>query len=153
MLDLGWLRGERTRLQAETGMLRGVTRDSLSYHTQSTEAVHYDITATLTMVWLGGSPDSRLVPYALAAVSAHVLSSTIGIPEFDIRYNANRFGSQVGAGLRLRLGASGRQGVYLEARRVIADDVTRSIARVGALFFLSDIPSAKRRTAIHDAGP
>jgi hypothetical protein len=56
----------------------------------------------------------------------------------DQRYNANRFGSHIGAGLRVRLGSS-RQALFAEARRVIADQVDRTAVRFGVLVLMNDL--------------
>ena len=66
--------------------------------------------------------------------------------ELDRRYNANRFGSHLGAGVRFRIGSS-RQAVFAEARRVIADEVNRTVVRIGGLLLMGDLyrPRTVRR--------
>jgi hypothetical protein len=88
---------------------------------------------------MGGGPTWRIAPYALASVGVHALSSTFGSPVLDRRYNTNRFGSQFGAGLRTWVGSSGRSGIFVEVRRVIADEVNRTVVRGGYLYYLGDL--------------
>lgn len=97
---------------------------------------YFALSVGLSSVWLANR-DGRVSPYAVAGVAVHALSSAFRNPILDARYNANRFGSHVGAGFRWRLGA--RTGFYAEARRVIADEVNRTVIRVGALALFGDL--------------
>ena len=98
---------------------------------------YYDLSGSLSMIWLMGH-DSRVSPYALAGLSVHALSSAFQIAVLDRRYNANRFGSHIGAGVRVRVGGA-RQALFVEARRVIADEVDRTVFRLGGLVLLGDL--------------
>jgi hypothetical protein len=88
---------------------------------------------------MGGGPASRIAPYVLAGIGVHALSSTFGTAVLDQRYNTNRFGTELGAGLRGWVGGGGHRGIFVEVRRVIADEVNRTVLRGGALFFLGDL--------------
>jgi hypothetical protein len=68
----------------------------------------------------------------------HALSSAFQTSVLDQRYNANRFGSHIGAGIRARLGQS-RNALFVEARRIIADEVDRTVFRLGGLVLLGDL--------------
>ena len=97
---------------------------------------YFALSAGISGVWLVNR-DGRVSPYAIGGVAVHALSSAFRNPVLDARYNANRFGSHIGAGFRLRVGA--RTGLYAEARRIIADEVNRTVLRVGALALFGDM--------------
>jgi hypothetical protein len=80
----------------------------------------------------------------------HALSSTFGVVELDERYNANPFGVDVAAGLRAWVSSSGRAGLFVEGRRVIAANVNANVLRVGALVFYRDLvrPNTSARRAM-----
>jgi len=138
-VDVGWLHGRGLRLQAELGLLRAGLTEYIAVEDQTYSGSYWDLTGSMVAVALAGGPDRRLAPYLLGGVGVHALSSPLSQRELVQRYNANRFGSQVGAGVRLRLGSAGRRGAYLEVRRVFADEVTRTVFRAGALVFLGDL--------------
>lgn len=142
VLDLGWVRSPRLRVQGEVAFLRGHLTETVIVEDETYEGSYFDVTAAATIVLLGGRDDSRLAPYVLASLSVHAMSSAFGTFALDHRYNTNRFGSQVGLGLRSWLGASGRRGLFVEVRRVLADEVMRTVVRAGGLVFLGDLVRA-----------
>ncbi len=137
LLDLGWLRGRALRLQGEVAFLRASLTETLVLEDSTFHGDYYDLSAGVSAIWLA-STSSRVSPYAVAGFAVHALSSTFSNSVLDQRYNANRFGSHVGAGIRLRLGSS-RQALFAEARRIIADEVNRTVVRVGALVLMGDL--------------
>jgi hypothetical protein len=137
LLDLGWLRGRRVRLTGEVALLRASLTEYMTLEDSTFSGDYYDLSAGATAVWLIAG-DSRVSPYALAGFAVHALSSAFQNSILDQRYNANRFGSHIGAGLRVRLGSS-RQAVFAEARRVIADQVDRTVVRFGVLVLMNDL--------------
>jgi hypothetical protein len=143
VIDLGWMRGRAVRLQAEVSILRAQHEEYVEVE-DSTFSGHYmDLSAGASVMWLG-APDGRLSPYVLGGISVHALSSAFGPLALDRRYNTNRFGSHIGAGLRFR--ASGVTSLFVEGRRVIADEVDRTAYRAGLLVLLGDLAHAARRT-------
>ncbi len=139
-LDLGWLRGRSVRLQGDVGLVRASLTEFVELE-DSTYTGHYlDLSVDVSAVWLA-SPDGAASPYVLAGVGVHALSSTFGTLFLDRRYNTNRFGSHVGAGLRLRTGGSGpiQPALFIEARRVISDEVQRTVLRAGLLSLFGDL--------------
>jgi hypothetical protein len=137
LIDLGWLRGQSIRLQTEISVLRGSLTEYVELEDSTFRGDYYDLSGSLTAVWLT-SHTSKVSPYALAGISVHALSSAFHTAALDKRYNANRFGSQIGVGIRLRLGAT-RQALFFEGRRIIADQVDRTVMRVGGLVLLGDL--------------
>ena len=137
LLDLGWLRGRSIRLQAEVAFLRATLTERVELEDSTFHGSYFDLSAGVTTVWLA-SVDAKVSPYALAGVAVHALSSAFGNSVLDQRYNTNRFGSHLGAGLRVRFGAS-REAVFVEARRVIADQVDRTVVRVGGMVLMGDL--------------
>ena len=137
LLDLGWLRGRRIRLQGEVAFLRASLTEHLQLEDSTFTGDYFDLSAGATAVWLIAG-DAKVSPYALAGFAVHALSSAFGNSVLDQRYNANRFGSHIGAGLRLRIGSS-RQAIFAEARRVIADQVDRTVVRFGTLVLFNDL--------------
>lgn len=137
LLDLGWLRGRSLRLHGEVSILRASLTEFVEQEDSTFHGDYYDLSGNVTAVWLT-SHNARVSPYALAGLSIHALSSAFHTVVLDRRYNANRFGSHIGAGLRLRLGES-RQVMFLEGRRIIADEVDRSVLRFGALVLMGDL--------------
>ena len=136
-LDLGWLRGRALRLQGEVAFQRATLTEVLTLEDTTFHGDYFDLSLGVSAAWFV-SPDGQASPYALAGVAVHALSSTFGNSELDQRYNANRFGSHLGAGVRLRIGSS-RQAVFAEARRVIADEVNRTVVRLGGLLLMGDL--------------
>ena len=137
LLDLGWLRGQSIRLQTELSVLRGRLTEYVELEDSTFRGNYYDLSGSLTAIWLTGHT-SKVSPYVLAGISVHALSSAFQTAVLDKRYNANRFGSQIGAGIRLRLGGT-RQALFFEGRRTIADQVDRTVMRVGGLVLLGDL--------------
>ncbi len=137
LLDLGWLRGQSIRLQTELSVLRGRLTEYVELEDSTFRGDYYDLSGSLTAIWLT-SRTSKVSPYALAGISIHALSSAFQTAVLDQRYNANRFGSQVGLGIRLRLGST-RQALFFEGRRIIADQVDRTVVRAGGLVLLGDL--------------
>jgi hypothetical protein len=137
LLDLGWLRGQSLRLQSEVSVLRATLTEFVEVEDSTFHGDYFDLSGSLTMIWLTGH-DAKVSPYALAGLSVHALSSSFQTLALDRRYNANRFGSHIGAGIRVRLGGT-RQALFVEARRVIADEVDRSVVRLGGLVLLGDL--------------
>lgn len=139
LVDVGWLRGRSVRLQAELGLLHAGLTEYFLVDDETYSGDYWDLTGSLVAIVLLGGPDRRVAPYVLGGVGVHALSSQLSQSVLVQRYNANRFGSQVGAGMRFRLGDSGRRGAFIELRRVIADEVMRTVFRAGALLFLGDL--------------
>ena len=137
LIDLGWLRGRSLRLQAEVSILKASLTEHIEVEDSTFHGDFYDLSGTLTAVWLS-SITAQVSPYVLAALSVHALSSAFQTAVLDQRYNANRFGSQIGAGIRMRFGGS-RQALFVEARRVIADEVQRTVFRAGGLVLMGDL--------------
>jgi hypothetical protein len=135
-LDVGWLRGRSLRLQAEVAFLRATLTEYIELEDSTYSGIYYALSAGATAVWI--RPEAKLSPYLLAGVAVHALSSTFQTSVLDQRYNANRFGSHIGLGLRLRLGAT-RQALFGEARRIIADEVDRTVFRLGGIVLLNDL--------------
>jgi hypothetical protein len=125
------------RLQGEVAFLRATLTETLVVEDSTFHGDYFDLSAGVSAIWLV-SIDARVSPYALVGTAVHALSSTFGNSVLDQRYNANRFGSHVGAGLRLRIGSS-RQAVFAEARRVISDHVNRTEVRFGGLILMGDL--------------
>ena len=144
-LDLGWIRGRSVRLQGEASVLRGSLTETVlldphaGFRDSTYRGHYYDLTVSVTAVVLAGGPGARVAPYLVSGIGVHALSSAFGPLVLDTRYNTNRFGSEFGAGLRVWLGKSGRRGLYVEARRVLADEVNRTVVRMGGLAFLGDL--------------
>ena len=136
LIDLGWMRGRSLRLQGEIAFLRATLTEYLELEDSTFHGDYYDLSGGVTALWLM-APDGQVSPYALAGVAVHALSSTFGVSTLDLRYNANRFGSHVGAGFRLRIGT--RPAVFGEVRRIIADEVNRTVFRFGGLVLLGDL--------------
>jgi hypothetical protein len=137
LLDLGWMRGRAVRLQGEVAFLRASLTETLVLEDSTFHGNYFDLSAGASATWLA-SADGQVSPYVLAGFAVHALSSTFGNSVLDQRYNANRFGSHVGAGIRLRLGSS-RQALFAEARRVIADNVDRTVLRLGGMVLMGDL--------------
>ena len=137
LLDLGWLRGRAVRLQGEVAFLRASLTETVILEDSTFQGNYFDLTAGASAIWLA-STDGKVSPYALAGFAVHALSSTFGTSLLDQRYNANRFGSHVGAGIRMRLGSS-RQALFAEARRIIADEVDRTEVRFGGMVLMGDL--------------
>jgi hypothetical protein len=139
LIDLGWMRGRSVRLQAEIAMLNASLTEVLVMEDSTRETFtgdYFALSAGMTAVWLLNR-EGRVSPYAAAGFAVHALSSAFRNSVLDLRYNANRFGSHVGAGLRLRMGS--RTALYAEARRIIADEVDRTVFRFGALALFGDL--------------
>lgn len=139
LVDFGWLRGRQVRLQAELSMLRGRLTETVVAEDSTYTDNWFDLTLGATVVVMGGGPSWRIAPYLLAGAGVHALSSNFGTPALDRRYNTNRFGSQFGAGLRTWMGGGGHNGLFVEVRRVIADEVNRTVIRGGYLYYLGDL--------------
>ena len=139
LLDLGWLRGRKVRLQGEVAFMRASLTETVTILEEDStfQGNYFDLTAGASAIWLA-SIDGKVSPYVLAGFAVHALSSAFSTPVLDLRYNANRFGSHVGAGIRLRLGSS-RQTLFAEARRIIADEVDRTEVRFGGMLLMGDL--------------
>ena len=138
LVDLGWMRGRSVRLQAEISFLRAILTETVVTEDSTFHGNYFDLTGGVSAIWLA-SPGGQASPYALAGLAVHALSSTFGSPVLDRRYNANRFGSHLGAGLRFRLGAESSNALYVEVRRALADEVNRTAFRLGGLFMFGDL--------------
>ncbi len=118
-----------------------ILRASLTEYVEQVDSTFrgnfYDLSGSVTAIWLT-SHTAKVSPYALAGVSVHALSSGFQTEVLDRRYNANRFGSHVGGGVRLRFGGS-RTTLFVEGRRIIADEVDRSALRFGGLVLMGDL--------------
>ena len=137
LLDLGWLRGRSLRLQGELSILRASLTEFVEQEDSTFHGDYFDLSGSVTAIWLT-SHNAKVSPYALAGLSIHALSSAFHTVVLDRRYNANRFGSHVGAGIRVRVGDS-RQALFVEGRRVIADEVDRTVFRFGGLVLMGDL--------------
>jgi hypothetical protein len=146
LLDLGWFRTPSLRLQGEVSLMRASLSEFLETEDRVFEGDFFDLTSSLSVVLQGGSHQGRFAPYLLGGVGVHALSSAFESLAIDRRYNGNPFGSHVGAGARLWISGSGRSGLFVEARRTLAEHVNRTSIRVGGLFFYNDLirPGAGR---------
>jgi hypothetical protein len=136
LIDLGWMRGRGVRLQAEFSFLRSRLTESVLLEDSTFHGKYFDLSGGVSAIWLA-TPNGKVSPYALGGVAVHALSSTFGSPLLDARYNANRLGSHLGGGVRVRFGS--RQSLYAELRRVIADDVNRTVFRIGGMLLFGDL--------------
>ncbi len=136
LIDLGWIRGRSVRVQAEFSFLRAELTEFLVLEDSTFHGKYFDLSSGVSAIWLT-TPNGRVSPYALGGIAVHALSSTFGSPLLDARYNANRFGSHIGGGVRVRFGS--RQSLYAELRRVIADNVNRTTLRIGGLLLFGDL--------------
>ena len=143
-MDLGWVRTPRLRLQGEVEFLRARLRQYVLVQDTTFDGPFFDLSATVSAVLLGGNEHQRFVPYLDGGVGVHALSSTFGTLVLDRLYNANPFGFHVGAGARVWTSGSGRNGMFVEVRRVIAEAVNRSSVRVGGMVFYRDLIRPKR---------
>ena len=136
LLDLGWMRGRGVRLQAEFAFLRSTLTEFVVLEDSTFNGKYFDLSGGVSAIWLA-TPNGQVSPYALGGIAVHALSSTFGSPLLDARYNANRLGSHVGGGVRVRFGS--RQSLYAEIRRVLADDVNRTAFRIGGMLLFGDL--------------
>jgi hypothetical protein len=139
LLDLGWFRTPGLRLQAEIALLRGKLSEFVETEGRLFEGDFFDLTSSVSLVLQGGSRRGRLAPYLLAGVGVHALSSAFESLAIDRRYNGNPFGSHVGTGARFWISGSGRSGLFVEARRTIAEHVNRTAVRAGGMVFYNDL--------------
>lgn len=139
LVDVGWMRGRSVRLQAEASLVSASLTETLVLEDSTQQTFtgdYYATSAGVSGIWLV-NPDARVSPYALAGVAVHALSSKFGNSVLDQRYNANRFGSHIGAGIRIRVGS--RPVLYAETRRIISDEVNRTVVRFGGLVLFGDL--------------
>ncbi|HSA56129.1 MAG TPA: hypothetical protein VLE53_10510 [Gemmatimonadaceae bacterium] len=139
LVDLGWVRGRALRLQGEVAVLRATLAETVEVEDETYRDYFIDLTGSLSLVLQGGGSRGRFAPFLLAGLGVHALSSAFGSIPIDRRYNGNTFGSHVGAGGRIWLGGSGRNGLFVEVRRSIAEHVNRTTVRVGGLVFYNDL--------------
>lgn len=137
VVDLGWLRGRSVRLHAEVSFLRASLTEYVELEDSTFRGNYFDLSAGVSSVWLA-TTEGKVSPYVLAGLAVHALSSAFQTAVLDQRYNTNRFGSHLGAGLRMRVGAS-RQALFVEVRRVIANEVDRTAVRFGGLVLMGDL--------------
>jgi hypothetical protein len=137
--DLGWIRTQRFRLQADLALLRATLTETVEVEGRTYRDHFFDLTASVSLVVLAGGDGWPVRPYALAGAGVHALSSAFGSLTIDRRYNANPFGSHAAAGLRTWIGASGRAGAFLEARVAVAEHVNRTTIRAGGTVYLNDL--------------
>ena len=139
IIDIGWIRVPRLRIQGEVDFLRANHTERVEVEDSTYSNVFYDLTTSISALLLVGGERWRLAPYLSAGVGVHALSSAFHSPTIDRRYNVNPFGFHIGAGARIWLGGAGRGGVFAEARYVVADNVNRTSIRAGALVFFRDL--------------
>lgn len=145
VVDFGWVRTPALRVQGELAMVRATLTETVEVENRTYRDHFYDLTGSVALVALLRDAGRGLVPYVTAGVGVHALSSSFGSIPIDRRYNANPFGSHAGAGARLRLGSSGRRGLFVEVRRTIAEHVNRTTVRGGGLLFFNDLRRPARR--------
>lgn len=145
LLDLGWTGSPRLRLQAEVEFLGGTYSQYIAVDDRTYRSPVADFSVGITALYEFGGPSSRTMPYVSAGIAVHALSSSFGTGVLDQLYNANPFGSHVGLGVRRWVGTSGRTGLFVELRGVMAQNVSRASLRVGALAFYRDL--------VHPAAP
>ena len=150
LLDLGWVRGRALRLQGEVSALRATLTEFVDVENATYTDAFFDVTASVSLVLQGGGERGRFAPFLLAGVGVHALSSAFNSIPIDRRYNGNVFGSHIGAGGRVWLGASGRSGLFGEVRRNIAEHVNRTTVRVGGLVFYNDLVRPRRERRVAD---
>jgi hypothetical protein len=145
IIDLGWIRSPRLRLEGEVQFMRATLTRFVPLENHTYHGSVFDLTASVAAVWLAGSDQQRLVPYLSAGIGVHALSSAFGVAELDRLYNANPFGVHAGAGVRAWVTPSGRTGMFVEARRMIAENVNTTALRLGGLVFYRDLVRPKTR--------
>lgn len=139
LLDLGWVRGRALRLQGELSGLRATLTEFVEIENTTYTDAFFDLTGSVSLVLQGGGERGRFAPFLLGGIGVHALSSAFNSIPIDRRYNGNVFGSHIGAGGRVWLGASGRNGLFVEVRRSIAEHVNRTTVRLGGLVFYNDL--------------
>ena len=145
-IDLGWIGSPRLRLQGELSLLRGTLTERVEIIDSTFSGEFFDLTPSVGLVLLLRGPSARIAPYLSAGIGVHALSSAFGTFALDRRYNANPFGAHAGAGVRLWLSGSGRNGLSFEVLASTAANVNRTSARVGGLLFFGDLVRPVRRT-------
>ncbi len=139
LMDLGWMHTRRLRLQGEVEYLGARYSEFVEVDDRTYRSPISDFSVAVTAIYALRTGSARTVPYLSAGIGVHALSSAFGTAVIDRRYNANPFGSLVGIGLRQWRGDGGRSGLFIEARRVIAENVDRWSLRIGALAFYRDL--------------
>jgi hypothetical protein len=132
-IDLGNVRSPRLRLVGDASFLFASLSEFVPQDDRTYSGEIFDLSGTVSLLAIGGSPGARCAPYGSLGVGVHALSSSYGSLVLDQRYNANRFGLSGAAGLRWWTGRDGRNGVTLEVRRTYALNVNRWSLRAGAV--------------------
>lgn len=133
MLDVGWIGSPRLRLVGDATWFIGELSEFVPQDDRSYSGAVFDLSASVSLLALGGSATARFAPYLSAGVGVHALSSAFGTPALDQRYNANRFALTEGAGFRLWVGRSGSMTLFAEGRAHQLTDVSRWSVRAGVL--------------------
>lgn len=136
LADIGWTGAPSLRLQAELDFMAAHLVETVEIEDRTYRGAFFDLSGSVSAVFLAGG---RRAPYLLGGVSVHALSSDFGTLTLDRRYNTNQFGVVAGAGLRVWTGEAGRRIVAIEVRRVISENVDRTLLRVGLLHAFNDL--------------
>ena len=136
LADIGWTGAPSLRLQAELDFMAAHLVETVEIEDRTFRGPFFDLAGSVSAVFLASG---RTAPYLLGGVSVHALSSDFGTLSLDRRYNTNQFGVVAGAGLRIWTGDAGRQIIAIEARRVISENVDRTLLRIGFLHAFNDL--------------
>ncbi|HEX7124126.1 MAG TPA: hypothetical protein VF178_17240 [Gemmatimonadaceae bacterium] len=139
LVDWGWVRHRALRIEGEVSFMQVTLSEFVVTENREFRGHVYDLSTSLSLVVHGGNSRSRLVPFLSAGVGVHALSSAFSEVSLDQRYNANPFGSHIGAGARIWIPGLERHGVFVEVRRAIAEHVNRTVVRFGGLIFYNDL--------------
>jgi hypothetical protein len=131
MIDLGSIRSPRIRLTGDASFLFASYSEFVPQEDRRYSGEIFDLSLSVAILALGGSPRGHVVPYASLGAGVHALSSSYQSTILDERYNANRLGLTGAAGVRWWSGRGGRYGGWLEARRTYALDMNRWGIRLG----------------------
>jgi hypothetical protein len=139
-LDLGHFASNRVRLAADASFLRSLSHTEFIVADDSSyRDVFYDLSGHVTLGLLLRDPARTVVPYVGFGAGVHVLTSSFGSIPIDRRYNTNVFGLRSAAGVRFRVGRSGRQALVAEGQAILARHVSRGTARVGVEWLFGDL--------------
>ncbi|MBV6521649.1 MAG: hypothetical protein MNPFHGCM_01793 [Gemmatimonadaceae bacterium] len=132
-IDLGWAWSERLRLMGDASWFVGRLREYVPQDDEEFSGPVYDLSGSVSLLALIGSPASRQAIYAGLGLSIHALSSSFRSIPLDRRYNANRFGVTGTLGGRMWLGQAGRSALFAELREFRVSDMNRWSVRMGIM--------------------
>jgi hypothetical protein len=139
-LDLGHLVSRRVRISTDVSFLRSFPMEErIDTEGKTYRDSFFDLSGSVMATLLGAAPSATITPYIGGGVGVHALSSNFGSIVIDTRYNANKFGLLATAGVRARVGQSGRRAVTLELRRVQVSEVSRASLHLGIVALFNDL--------------